>query len=247
MLSLSCSGDDRERQSVDWRVGLESIDEASDQLFSFAYVDTPPEGAIFNVAVIDPRNIQGLSDASGATCALFDDTQIKPVAPNFWYLKFALSGTTPGTYAIVPSIDEYDSSQASVRLVQVKDWHSKAEAINAVKGTIELQEAPDGIVAWSGGRPLLAKVNAEFPENPQRELKCHSEGPTDGSQIFTECTCEDLQGNQTTCVPEPDQDNCCVDVKGPTFVYQLQVMAIPCVAMCSAISSQFYRYCEELR
>ena len=246
-LSPSCSGDEGERKGSDWRSSLEAIDEADKQLFSFSFVDMPSEGTIFTVAVLDPEHVRGLSNANGATCELFDDTIKKPSKPNFWYLKLALSGTTPGTYTIVPEIDENASSQASVRLVQVTDWSAKEDAFDAVGGTIELQEAPDGIDAWSGGQPLLAKVNAHFPENPLRRLNCRSEGPTDGSQIFRECTCEDLQGNQETCIPESGQDDCCYNIDGPTFSYQLEVVATPCAAMCRASSRQLYRYCEELR
>lgn len=246
-LSPSCSGGEGERRGVDWRTGLESLDETDVQLFSLSFVDTPPEGTILHVAVLDPQNVQGLSGSDDASCALFDSTTQNPARPNFWYLKLALSGTTPGTYTVVPELDESAPTQASVRLVQVKDWNAKAQAVDALAGTIELQAGPEGVGAWHAGEALVATVHAQFPANPLRRLGCRSQGPTDGSEIFRECTCEDLQGNQTTCEPEAGQQDCCYNDEGPMIAYELDVVAAPCAAMCRATSPPLYRYCEELR
>lgn len=247
VVGLSCSGDDRARETLDWRTALERLDQTDTQLFSFSYVAPPPEGSIFHITVLDPDDINGLDSDESATCSLFDATSTKPRDPDFWYLKIKLSSTTPGSYTIVPDIDEHAVSQASVRLTHVQSWERKGAAFDAVSGTVELQEAPQNGEDWSAGMMLHATVDAEFPVNPLRRLGCHAEGSTDGSEVFRECTCEDMDGNKTTCVPEVGENDCCYAVGGETFSYQLQLTAEPCAAMCRAASDDLFRFCEELR
>ncbi len=244
VVGLSVAGCEDEQKTLEWRTALERIDRTDTQLFSFGYTSAPPEGSMFYISVLDPGDVAGLTEQAGGACSLFDNSVEKPSNPDFWYLKITLSSTTVGSYKIVSDIDLKASSQASVQLIHIQDWKRKAAALYAVGGTVKLEGAPQNFEDWDAGMNLRAIVDAQFPDAQVRQVECHSEGSTDGSVILRECICEDLDGNQSTCVPKDGQSDCCSAASGELFNYHLEVAANQCKFMCAANDiNLFEEYC----
>jgi hypothetical protein len=237
VLVVGCDGAGEKKMS--WQDGILDL-ENGDPVFSFMFIDTPPDGTIVRADVFEEK--------IGSPCELFrPDANLDGETP-FWYLSIEAGSNEPGKYEIVPFFNaSLDRDQAGIVLRYVENTRS-AKRYPAVGGTVELVEAPMDSDEWHDGVELTAIINVEFPEQVMNTQACHGAVTSDGFVGGT-CDCEAPDGTVTTCeLEDASQQTCCIDLDGVRISFSTEISAKPCPWACSWSAGQsiLAQYCHEL-
>ncbi|MDJ0767022.1 MAG: hypothetical protein QNJ97_28870 [Myxococcota bacterium] len=235
MFSISCS----KKKESSWTGALSDL-ESGVPIFSFIFIDQPPDGSLMRADIFDGK--------INSPCDLHrPDANLDEVVP-FWYLSIKVGSTAPGTYEVVPFFyEEEDRDKASVFLNRVKNPKS-ADRYPAVSGTVELIESPTNSDEWHDGVKLTLSINAEFPETILDTGQCEGSDGENGFEGGT-CECEAPDGTITTCeLEDVSQETCCIDMDGPRVSFSKEITADPCAWACTWLGDQLDlgQYCQEL-
>lgn len=149
-----------------------------------------------------------------------------------WFISFETSGSAAKDYQIVTNFDPEDDGVAAFSLTFISE-ESGDSRMSALGGTMSVLEGPQDISEWQSGTDLRIEVRAEFAEEPIRTVVCEGGGEVDAPETDSEtCTCEDSQGNRSTCERTTPQEDCCAST-APTFVFETTLVAEQCPYFCA--------------
>lgn len=202
----------------DWRRTLDDLQDA-DAIFSLAFMDS-------QTPLLTGSFLPGAGDQP---CETFVDWVQDGPPEDLWIINFDTSGTEPGQYEIKEDFDEYEPNTAGLIVMEVAEDPSNT-SVHATGGTITVTEAPADHDDWDAGVALQAHIEAEFPDEPMRLVGCEGDMPVDGGYQEV-CTCEDAEGNQSTCRRKEGDDPCC-ESSGEVTVFEVDVSAEQCGYLC---------------
>ena len=222
--------------------------EKGQSLFSYIYIDDPPEGTRLRIE-IHPIDVE-------SPCALHKiDADVSAETP-FWYLSIKTADIIPGTYEVDPYFDEmYGQHTAGILLNNVKS-NEIVDKYSAVSGNVEIIEAPQNSDEWHENIRLKANIRAKFSKNAMRTKECNVACmDVDGSaeNCHRTCTCIDSYGKESLCSlfdndAGIEEETCCIQMHGPTIEFENSIVASPCAYACTWVIDlpHLARYCQEL-
>ncbi|MEE9382493.1 MAG: hypothetical protein V3V08_03670 [Nannocystaceae bacterium] len=240
LVTWLCFSSCGQHSSLQWTDALRDIEISNQTIFSFMYLNEPPDGSLLRAAIFPEQ--------TPSPCALFDE-----LAPDetdtFWWLHLTVGSAHTGSYDITPYFGE-ERDLAKLDLISV-DGGSTVIKIGAVHGTIHITQAVDTLEKWHSQTDLELEIEAEFPASPVFEIECNDSGDANGTTFFSECICENLEGERSTCEPEDPTSlkGCCAELEGPRIHFSNKLRAAArCPAMCAWANSypQGYVHCDAL-
>ena len=238
VLFLGCA-EDKTAPSI--QDGIDILQDGN-AIFSFLYVDDPPEGDLFWATIHDPK--------LETPCNLYRiDADISDQTP-FWTLSMTVGDTAPGTYPIIPFFREEENRDSAAAALRYVGDVSTTKRYPAVRGEVVIETAPQDINEWHTGVLLQMHVRAEFPNVSLHTRECNIDCTDEG--CTGTCDCEDPSGYISTCElnfnDDIEEETCCIDLDGPTTVFESEVVADPCPETCSWIIDypHLRQYCQAL-
>jgi len=204
-----------------WQGALGRLSGQSDAIYSFRFTSAGSDGIHGQIAIHETSVADACSRYDGAADANLD----------YWFIDLELGDIVQGTYALTTANAlDARSTAANVSLLHRKNGEY-TENYPALGGTVTLDNALS-IAGAGSGMPITLEVHAEFGAHPVQQVGCSGGQARDSSVIDSYCSCRDLEGVMTTCVPVSGVDYCCAVADGGVVAFDFRLAAQPCAAMC---------------
>ncbi|MCL2776966.1 MAG: hypothetical protein FWD73_03105 [Polyangiaceae bacterium] len=213
--------------STDWSDQLDQLASSGSQIYSYEFIDAPPEG--------NTRLTFDIHDTSAdAACQRYSGSE-DALADDFWFFGVELSSDEVGTYEVVSGMSRSGGMQAVVEILHRKNG-TYVERYRALDGTVTVSSAPTPSESKAGAK-LEATIDAGFPSHAVTQTSCSGGASADGGTIVSFCSCRDSNGTTFDCDLPSGQayGACCYDMNSPRRRLQMTIDASPCATMCRVV------------
>lgn len=170
------------------------------------------------------------------TCASLAASQGKGYT-DMWFLELYVDWSTPQSATSIgvtyPPLSDSGTVNGYLDIVHFDSVANRRWTVFALDGTVTFESAPSNESDQLAGVQARGHLNFTLPRQPLSLSSCSgSASVEDGGSEMETCTCLDVQGNQSNCVPLGSA-NCCEQQTSDIESFSLDFLANACGLFCS--------------